>query len=177
MLSDVNTYSVIHKDPLKKLTTDIRSLLVRWKREEYINSVTYRRMLITDGILPRAYGLTKIHKVNYSLRLIVSCLNTPLYLLASHLHNIIYNSIPKHFSHINNSFHLVNELNGKLIDSDTVLLSLDVMSLFTKVSTDLIGNSIVKRWDHISCNTALPLNEFLTAISLIINSTFFTFSN
>jgi len=72
---------------------------------------------------------------------------------------------------------LVNKLNGKLIDSDTALLSLDVVSLFTNVPTDLIGKSIVKRWDHIACNTALPLNEFLIAISLIINSTFFTFNN
>jgi len=46
MLSDANTYTVIHKDLLKKLTTDTRSLLVRWKREGYIDSVTYRRMLI-----------------------------------------------------------------------------------------------------------------------------------
>jgi len=57
-----------------------------------------------------------------------------------------------------------------------VLLSLDVVSLFTNVPTDLIGNSIVKRWDHIACNTALPLNKFLIAISLITNSTFFTFN-
>jgi len=64
MLSDENTYTVIQKDPLKKLTTDRRSLLVRWKREGYIDNVTYRRMLISDGVLPRAYGLTK-HFIHY----------------------------------------------------------------------------------------------------------------
>jgi len=102
-------------------------------------------MLVTDGVLPRAYGLTKIHKTNYSLRLIVSCINNPLYPLSLFLHNLIYNSIPKHFSHINNSFHLVNKLNGKFMDPDCVLLSLDVVSLFTNIPMDLIVNGIVKR--------------------------------
>jgi len=53
------------------------------------------------------------------------------------------------------------------IDSDTVLLLLDVGSFFTNVPTELFGNSIVKRWGHISRNTELPMNEFLTAISWI----------
>jgi len=67
-----------------------------------------RKLLITDGNLPRTYGL-KIHKQNYSLRIIIYCIDSSLYIysLISYLHEIIHNSIPKHFSHIKNSYHLV----------------------------------------------------------------------
>jgi len=178
MLSDDNTYIRVNKDPLNKLTTDIRALLLRWKRNEvFIDMNTYRKLLITDGILPRAYGLMKIHMENFPLRIIVSSINSPSYPLAAYLHNIIYNSIPKHFSHIHNSFHLVNKLNGKFIRSDHRVFSLDVVSLFTNVPKELICNSVVKRWGCISCSTGIPLNEFIIAVSLIINSTFFRFNN
>jgi len=89
--------------------------------EERIHRSTY--LLVTDDVLPRAYGLTKIHKQNYPIRLIVSCIK----------------SIPKHFNHICNSYHLVNELNGWLLQTGCELLSLDVVSLFTNVPTELIN--------------------------------------
>jgi len=39
-------------------------------------------------------------------------------------------------------------------------------------------NSLRKRWDYMSCNARIPLEEFIIAVSLIINSTtFFTFNN
>jgi len=125
MLSEDNTYICLNKDPLNKLTTDIRALLLRWKREEFIDINIYRKLLITDGILPRVYGLMKIHKENYPLRIIISSINSPSYPLAAYFHSIIFNSIPKHFSHIHNSFHLVKKLNGKPIQSDHKVLSLD----------------------------------------------------
>jgi len=63
------------------------------------------------------------------------------------------------------------------LNEDHRLISLDVVSLFTNVPTNLIGNSIVKRWDHISRITKIPIEEFMLAVSLIIDSTYFTFNN
>jgi len=148
---------------LNKLTTDIRALLLRWKKEEFIDINIYRKLLITDGILLRVYGLMKIHKLNYPLRIIVFSINSPLYPPAAYLNSTIFNSIPKHFNHIHNSFHLVMKLNGNHIQSDYKVLLLDVVSLFTNfcfhftnVPTELICNSVKKRWDYISCNTRIP---------------------
>ena len=75
ILSDTNTYAFVNKDPNKKLTRDLRTFLVRWKRDQFIDELTYRRLLTSDGIIPRAYGLTKIHKEGYPLRVIVSCVS------------------------------------------------------------------------------------------------------
>lgn len=92
-----------------------------------------------------SYGLPKIQKPDCPLQNIVSSINsylTPLYELASFLHNIIYSSIPKTKSHISHSFHLVKNLTGKYIQDDYKLISLDVISLFTNVPTDLALDSI-----------------------------------
>ena len=58
-----------------------------------------------------------------------------------------------------------------------MLLSLDVVSLFTNVPKDLAVRSVTSRWDLISNKTSIPFDEFLKAINLIIDSTFFKFNN
>ena len=97
ILLDTNTYVIVNKDPSRKLTQDLRTLLVRWRRDRFIDEQTYRRLLTTDGVIPKAYGLTKIHKDGNPLRVIVSSVNSPLYYLSLFLHNLISDStvIPK----------------------------------------------------------------------------------
>jgi len=176
MLSDINTYLRISRDPTKKLTTDLRSLLYNWKKKNWIELHTYKRLLTTDGVLPRTYGLPKIHKIGNSLRIIISSLNSPLYHLAWFLHNIIKNSILEAPSTVKNSYHLVRKLNGTFFDPNYKLASLDVVSLFTNVPHEWVFENIAKKWDSISVNTKIPKEEFLLAIKLILNSTFFSFN-
>ncbi|KYQ46837.1 hypothetical protein ALC60_14128, partial [Trachymyrmex zeteki] len=95
ILSDNNTYEIINKDPTNKLTSDLRSLLVRWKGKKFIDDSTYRRLLTTDGIIPKAYGLTKIHKQGNPLRIIVSSINSQLYYFSLFLHNKYYLCHPR----------------------------------------------------------------------------------
>ena len=127
--------------------------------------------------MPRAYGLPKIHKVGCPFRIIVSSINSPLYNLSKFFHKIIYKSLKLPPSYIKNSYDLVKKLNGRLIDSNYTLASLDIVSLFTNIPTEIATNSIKKRWSFIKNNTNLPIDEFLIGINLILNSTFFTFDN
>lgn len=177
LLEDSNTYSILKKDPTKKLIRDLHDLLARWKKLEYITDLTYRRPNCTDGVLPRAYGLPKIHKPDCPLRIIVSSINTPLYGLASFLHDIIYSSIPTANSHISDSFQLVEKLTGAHIHDDYKLISLDVISLFTNVPVDLALDSIRKRWNFVGEKCAIPRDEFLEAVRFVLDSTFFKFDD
>ena len=108
----------------------------RWKGKDLIDDLTYRKLRMIDGI-SRAYGLTKIHKQNYSLRIIISSLNSPLYNLSLFLHNIIIDSIPETPSFIKNNFDLINKLKNVKLEPDSVLVFLDVVSLFTNIPIDL----------------------------------------
>ena len=175
LLDDIETYDRVGKDPTKKIIGDLHKLLINWKRNKFISIDIYRRLNCTDGILPRAYGLPKIHKPDCPLRVIVSSIGSPLHPLAKFLQKIIEKSLPKSSSHIKNSFDLVNELSGNYFDNKFTLVSLDVISLFTNVPLDLAMSGVDSRWPHIEKHCNLPKNEFLTAISFILHSTYFTF--
>lgn len=104
MLSDSETYTIIKKNPTKTLTRNVRDLLSRWKRDEYIlTSELYKKLYYLDELL-RAYGLSKIHKPGYRLRIIIFSIDSSLYSLASFLQNIISNDIHGQKSMIENSF-------------------------------------------------------------------------
>lgn len=88
-------------------------------------------------------------------------------------YNIIFKSIPKSHSHIGNNYELVEKLNSRMIDEHQQQDSLDVISLFTNVPTELAIKGIGRRWHHIEKNTSIPYKEFLAGIHLVLDSTFF----
>ena len=100
-------------------------MLSRWKGKGFIDDLAYRRLRTTDGIIPKAYSLwlTKIYKQNYPLRIIVSSINSPLY-LSWFLLSIINDSIVEAPSFIKNSFDLINKLKNVKLESDFTLVSL-----------------------------------------------------
>jgi len=177
MLQDTNTYSRLAKNPLNKLTTSVRELLARWKKHDYISMATYRSLYCSDGILPKAYGLPKVHKAGCPYRVIISSIDSPLYSLVTFLHNVIKNNIPAAKSRIDNSFLLFDSLNDKKLENDSFLISLDVVSLFTNIPIDLAVEGVEKRWDLFSNECKIPKEEFLGAIRLVLGSSFFTFDN
>lgn len=177
MLNDKNTYLKIDKDPTKKIIHDLHSFLTRWKNKEYISDTQYRSLNCTDNILPKAYELPKIDKPDCPLRIIISSVDTFLYCLAKFLHNIMYKSLPKANSFIDNSFHLVDKLRGLCLEENYKLISLDVISLFTNVPAELAIDGIEKRWNFIKLNCKIPKNKFLIVVRFVLNSTFFTFNH
>jgi len=167
---------VVNKDPVKKITRDLMSLLSRWKKKNYISEITSRSLSLSDGMLPRAYGLPKIHKSNCPLRIIISYIDSPLHAFATYLHNILYKNLPRPASHIANSYELVEKLGNVHIDDQTKLFSLDVVSLFTNVPLDLVFGCIAKKWHLLQNKIKIPYSEFIIGLRLIMNSTFFKFN-
>ena len=47
--------------------------------------------------------------------------------------------------------------------------------MYTNIPTDLVLKSIERRWNLIENKTSIPLHEFIKAIMIIINFTFFKF--
>jgi len=177
LLSDVSTYTVVKRNPIKSIENNLNNVLKKWLQNDYISKQQYFKLRSSDSILPKAYGLPKVHKKNTPFRIIVSSMNTALYSLASFLQDIISDSLKKTNSHIANSFELYNSLSGKIVQDSDILISLDVTSLFTNVPLDLAMDSISERWSYIQRNTKISKNEFLIAIKFVLSSTYFTFNN
>ncbi|XP_071639978.1 uncharacterized protein [Temnothorax longispinosus] len=95
---------------------------------------------------------------------------------ASFLHSILHHSIRPPKSHIKDSWSFVREIKDIEINTDEVLVSLDVTALFTNIPKELVLRGIEKRWLDISGNTKLNLPQFLHAIELVLGSTSFSFN-
>ncbi|XP_018313144.1 uncharacterized protein [Mycetomoellerius zeteki] len=93
------------------------------------------------------------------------------------LHIIIIKTIPKADSHIENSFKLVKELDGRRLSDEFQLMSLDVVSLFTNVPIDYAMDCIKDHWRFISKDCSLPEEEFIKAVQFVLDSTFFVFDS
>jgi len=176
-LSDSDTYIVLKQNPAKKLFSDLKIMLKRWNNQGYVSSGSYFFLNSSNAVLPRAYGLPKIHKVGHPLRIIVSSSDSPLHNLAHFLHKILIKSLPSHFSHVKNSFQLKKLLSNLYVPDDCFLASFDVVSLFTNVPTDMALDIIKEKWPYIETHTNLPLNELIFSIKLVLDSTFFIFDN
>lgn len=70
----------------------------------------------------------------------------------------------------------MNKLSHVNIEDGFSLISLDVVSLFTNVPTDLAIESISSRWQYLSGKCDISKSEFLNGVKLILSSTFFTFN-
>jgi len=66
LLNDDSTYKK-NKDPLKKLSRNVNSLVRNWHNSNLIEETTYKQLVCNNGNLPRCYGLPKIHKAGYPL--------------------------------------------------------------------------------------------------------------
>jgi len=148
LLQDKNIYEIVKKNPITNIEKKLNSMIKQWFQIEFTSKQTYLSLHSTDSNLPKAYGLPKIHKANYPHRIIVFSINTALYPLVSFSHKIIFNSLGYNEKQVKNSFELYKSLLNKTKDTD-VLISLDVISLFTNIPQDLAIESILNRWSLI----------------------------
>jgi len=177
LLEDTNTYSLIKKDPSNSIEKKLNGMIKKWFAKEYITKKEMLQLRSSDSLLPKAYGLPKLHKVDVPLRLIVSSVNTTLYPIAKFLNKIISDSIPHTEYRAKNSFELCVALSNKNIPVSHSLFSLDVVSLFTNIPLNLALDSINKRWEHVQRFTKIIKEDFMMSVEFVLSSTYFTFGN
>ncbi|GJQ76307.1 hypothetical protein Trydic_g2034 [Trypoxylus dichotomus] len=93
-----------------------------------------KQVIVTEALPPRLYGLPKIHKRDIPLRPIVSAIGAPTFLLVKHLTTLLQPYIGEKPSYIRDSAHFVEKLRKIRFNPGDILVSFDVVSLFTKVS-------------------------------------------
>ena len=87
----------------------------------------------TDTMIPRIYGLPRIHKIGCPLQPVVSSINSPTYFLSQQYAQMLKYSTNRLKSHIKNSYELKEELKNISIPDDHILVSIDTTSLYTNV--------------------------------------------
>ena len=156
----------------------MNALLLSLSRAGAIPGPLYERLRSSAGKIPLLYGLPKVHKPGTPLRPIVSFINSPMYQLSKHLVSILSPLVGKSDSHVRNSAEFASFIAGQRLPSGTVLVSFDVVSLFTNVPVDLavkvaherlsVDTSLVER-------TALSADQVANLLRFCLDATFLAY--
>lgn len=183
VLKDEKTYRVIKNDPTLLIEKKVNKLLNNWFEKKFICKNENYFLLSREGNISIAYGLPKIHKESVPFRIIVSFIGTPTYQLAKYLQKILLQSLRDEQENnttyknlVINSFELVEKIRNLKIPSDFVMISMDVVSLFTNVPQQLVIAGIKKRWKSIKNYTQINQKEFINGIILCMNASAFKFN-
>ena len=148
------------------------------KKSNIISKTTYEKLYSSDGLSPCFYGLPKINKPEIPLRPIVSFVNSPTYGVSSFLAKILSPVVGNTKNTVKNSCHFAEFVRGKTLKADQVLVSFDVVSLFTNIPVDLAIKVATKRLRQDATllqRTSLPVEDIVDLLSFCLNTTYFVF--
>ena len=127
-------YCKIKKDPTRRRKGSCHRRKLG-KNKDLIPQTKYRQLIQHYSKLPHIYGLPKINKNCIPLRPIVSNRGSACHPLSRFLVEIINPQTGKSSSYVKNSAHFVERISDAPIHFNQ-MVSLDVVSLFTKVPTE-----------------------------------------
>ena len=131
-LSTSGSYRKLDKDPTKKILNEVTKTIKKSTLDENIKN----KLISKDAMMPRNYGLPKIHKDGVPILPIVNTINSPTYQLAKFLAKKLKVFVGQTPYYIKDSTHMVNEIKYFKVEDGDVLASFDVVSLFTKFPVD-----------------------------------------
>lgn len=80
-------------------------------------------------------------------------------------------------SNVKDSFRLVDRIRTFTIPTGYFFVSLDLVSLFTNVPTDLALKAVSSRWQGLVDSTKISLDQFSEALELCFEASCFNFNN
>ncbi|XP_062557507.1 uncharacterized protein LOC134222365 [Armigeres subalbatus] len=175
LLND-DTYKVVPRDPTSKFQTHNNNIIKRLLDLHLIDAPTYRKLKTTTSICPRIYGQPKAHKPDLPLRPVVPNMTSPTYHLSKYIASILKQSSRGQFN-ITDSFDFVNHINRVTLPQGYVLVSFDVVSLFTNIPKDLVIRDIITNWDDIQQATNICLDLLLEMVEFCLDTSYFCFRN
>ncbi|XP_072384408.1 uncharacterized protein [Diabrotica undecimpunctata] len=177
LLNSDNVYERLNRDPTNPVQSKCTNLLKELCGSRQIDEATKKKLISYKCVIPKFYALPKIHKLQLAVRSIVACIGAPTNLLASFLTEILTNAYVSNEYYTKNSFGVFNNFNNYQLPEGYVIVSLDVVSIFTNVHLDAALISIENNWNFISSHCNISLLYFKKLISFLFNNTYFTFNN
>ena len=128
LLRDTRTYKKLARDPAASLEHRMNKYFPLT-----VQGHLYKQLRSLSGMTPLLYGLLKIHKPEVPLRPIASFINSPCYQLSKHLVHLLSPLVRNTSSFVKNSTEFAAYISDQIITDGAVLVSFDVVSLFTNV--------------------------------------------
>ena len=178
LLSDTNTYTRIKKDPTAKYKTQLVDKLKALKDEEAIDNKLYRQLYPTTSVVPKFYGLPKVHKPSCPLRPIVASRGSITYDTAKHVAKILAPLVGKSDRHLQNSQDLVSKMSKFTLGPNECLVSYDVTALFTSVPVEeclSIIKDLLSADDTLESRTDLNPQQVTDLLEICLKTTYFVY--
>lgn len=166
-LSDTTTYSKIKYSSLEGYKVLNERYLEILTEKKYITPYKKEKAIRDETKISNIYGLIKDHKPDKKIRPICNTRNTPGYLLAKTLSDILTNALKTGQYDIKNSVELNQRLKDGEYTPSMILASLDVVSMFTNITFDQVVKSIQKRYTKKTIKTKLPLNHMISMLQFV----------
>ena len=178
LLQDTNTYTIIQADPTIKLKNKLITKLKKIKLDTGLDDITYRRMYPTGAVIPKFYGLPKVHKENTPLRPIVSSIGSVSYGVAKEVARIIKPLVGATEYHVNNYMEFTKEIKKMKLEEGECLTSYDVSALFTSIpissALDIINNKLQDDTDFHN-RTKMSTHNIIELLDFCLKNTYFIF--
>ena len=137
-------------------------------------------MYPTSCVLPKFYGLPKIHKTGNPLRPIVSSRGSVTYGVAKVISKVLKPLVGKYPHHIQSTRDFVSKAKGLAVQPGECLSSYDVTSLFTSVPIDPALNIIrdlLEKDDELNDRMVLSVQNITELLGFCLHNTYFSFQN
>jgi len=157
------SYRRVNSNPIPKVIKQVKKAIMETNLEDKIK----KKLIPSCEVIPRIYGLPKIHKEGVPLRPIVNTIGSPTYELAKYVAKILKPLVSNTDSFIKDSSDFVKLIRNKRVDKDDILASFDVVSLFTTIPLDEAVHVIKMATDPGTAKLA----------EICLRSTFFSFQD
>lgn len=167
LLEDKNTYRKSRTDPTEQLTRKNNKIINELYNQKTIDTRQKHLMYCSAANPPRLYGLPKIHKTDMPLRPIASSCEVPCYQMAKFLGSILKNLVSNKYN-TTNSLELKDKLSAIKPGPDEIMVSFDVVSLFTNIPLNTAIKIIMNKWTEIQKHTTINRTQFLNMLNFCL---------
>ena len=177
-LLEDDAYKKLKHDPTSRIEKRISTTLKEYEQKGHITAKQRLYLAHQFSSPPQIYGLPKIHKEGIPLRPIVAAIGSPSHLLAKELTRILSPLAGQGPSHVRNSADFVQWIHQIDLAETDVMVSFDVVSLFTNVPVDeaiLVISNRLQQDETLKERTSIPIPELCHLVELCLRSTYSQF--
>lgn len=176
-LQDTEVYTVLRHNPCSTYQQRALKMISSLKKDGIITPDLASKLSFYKGSLGKFYGLPKIHKEQLALRPIISSINSPNTGFAVFIRDVLTQAYDRtNPYYVSDSFHFAEMANNFEIPQGHVLVSWDVVSLFTNITVELTIRSVEYYWPQIQPHCPVPLPTFIEMIKFVFDTTVFTYN-
>lgn len=168
-------YTQMHNDPLQILVEKEVKIMEFFRTNHKTKGLMEMAYEPNTKQLAQLYGLPKVHKETFCLRPITALRSSPGHTSGRVFDKILNIIFPRTHFHVKDSYDMKEFLDRALISEDDVLVSFDVVSMYTNIPRELVRKSILEKQKEIFEKFGIGKSMLLYIMDfLLIESTIVT---